>query len=140
MRIGIISPVWFAVPPPGYGGIELVVSLLADGLVEAGHDVTLFASGDSHTKATLEWVFRTAPSAKIGVTEYEFRHALRAYSHAAEFEVLNDHSGPYTATLAAADGLGMLLHQAVRGFELWFQVRPRVSAELRKLVETDLEK
>ena len=49
----MISPVWFPVPPTGYGGIEWVVWLLADGLVDAGHDVTLFASGDSHTKATL---------------------------------------------------------------------------------------
>jgi shikimate dehydrogenase len=42
--------------------------------------------------------------------------------------------------LAVADGLGMLLYQAVRGFELWFGVRPRVTAELRRLVETDLGK
>ena len=42
--------------------------------------------------------------------------------------------------LAVADGLGMLLHQAVRGFELWFGVRPQVTSELRKLVETDLTK
>jgi glycosyltransferase involved in cell wall biosynthesis len=102
LRVGIISPVWFAVPPPGYGGIELVVSLLADGLVRAGHDVTLFASGDSYTKAKLQWVFRTAPSAEIGMTEYEFRHALAAYERAREFDVINDHSGPYTSTLAAA--------------------------------------
>ena len=40
LRIAVIAPPWFAVPPTGYGGIELVVSLLADGLVEAGHDVT----------------------------------------------------------------------------------------------------
>jgi shikimate dehydrogenase len=40
--------------------------------------------------------------------------------------------------LRAADGLGMLLHQAVRGFELWFGVRPEVTAELRALVEADL--
>ena len=45
LRIGILAPVWFAVPPTGYGGIEWVVSLLADGLADAGHDVTLFASG-----------------------------------------------------------------------------------------------
>ena len=38
--------------------------------------------------------------------------------------------------LATADGLGMLLHQAVRGFSLWFGVRPEVTAELRALVET----
>jgi shikimate dehydrogenase len=40
--------------------------------------------------------------------------------------------------LATADGLGMLLHQAVRGFSLWFGVKPQVTAELRKLVEQDL--
>jgi len=40
--------------------------------------------------------------------------------------------------LKTADGLGMLLHQAVRGFELWFGARPQVTAELRALVETDL--
>src|SRR5947199_169475 len=45
MRIAILSPVWFAVPPSGYGGIEWVVSLLADGLADAGHEVTLFAFG-----------------------------------------------------------------------------------------------
>jgi shikimate dehydrogenase len=40
--------------------------------------------------------------------------------------------------LRTADGLGMLLHQAVRGFSLWFGVRPQVTAELRALVEADL--
>ncbi|MBN8965149.1 MAG: shikimate dehydrogenase [Rhizobiales bacterium] len=40
--------------------------------------------------------------------------------------------------LATADGLGMLLHQAVRGFQLWFGVRPEVTAELRALIEADL--
>jgi shikimate dehydrogenase len=42
--------------------------------------------------------------------------------------------------LRTADGLGMLLHQAVRGFELWFGQRPEVTSELRALVETDLTK
>jgi shikimate dehydrogenase len=40
--------------------------------------------------------------------------------------------------LRTADGLGMLLHQAVRGFELWFGRRPEVTPELRSLVEADL--
>jgi shikimate dehydrogenase len=39
-----------------------------------------------------------------------------------------------------ADGLGMLLHQAVRGFSLWFGIRPNVTAELRALIEGDLAK
>jgi glycosyltransferase involved in cell wall biosynthesis len=53
MRIGVIAPLEMRVPPPGYGGTELVVSLLTEELVRRGHDVTLFASGDSVTAARL---------------------------------------------------------------------------------------
>jgi shikimate dehydrogenase len=42
--------------------------------------------------------------------------------------------------LRTADGLGMLLYQAVRGFALWFGVQPKVTAELRSLLETDLRR
>ena len=93
LRIAVISPVWFPVPPTGYGGIEWIVWLLADGLVDAGHEVTLFASGDSHTKATLSAVFPTAPSERIGQTLPELQHCLAAYARADEFDVINDHSG-----------------------------------------------
>ena len=101
MRIGILSPVWFPVPPPGYGGIELVVSLLSDGLVEAGHEVTLFASGDSHTQAKLSCIYERAPSELIGSAMPDLRHALACYQRAGEFDVLNDHSGPLAAALGA---------------------------------------
>jgi glycosyltransferase involved in cell wall biosynthesis len=100
MRIAILSPVWFAVPPTGYGGIELIVSLLTDGLVDAGHEVTLFASGDSLTKANLESVFPKAPSELIGRSVPELRHALACYTRAGEFDVINDHSGMPAAALA----------------------------------------
>jgi glycosyltransferase involved in cell wall biosynthesis len=93
LRIAVLSPVWFPVPPPGYGGIEWVVSLLADGLVDAGHDVTLFASGDSHTKAHLSSAFATAPSHQIGQTFWELKHALSCLERAGDFDVINDHTG-----------------------------------------------
>jgi glycosyltransferase involved in cell wall biosynthesis len=99
LRIAVLSPVWFAVPPTGYGGIELVVSLLAEGLVDAGHDVTLFASGDSHTKAKLSYIFDEAPSELIGRSLPEVRHALACYARADEFDVINDHSGIPAAAL-----------------------------------------
>ena len=76
MKVAVLSPVWFPVPPHAYGGIEWIVSLLADGLVDDGHDVTLFASGDSHTKARLEFVYDVAPSEWIGHTFWELRHAV----------------------------------------------------------------
>ena len=60
MNVAVLAPPWFAVPPTGYGGIEWIVWLLADGLVDAGHHVTLFASGDSRTKARLVAVYPDA--------------------------------------------------------------------------------
>jgi glycosyltransferase involved in cell wall biosynthesis len=102
VKVAVLSPVWFPVPPTGYGGIEWVVSLLADGLVDAGHDVTLFASGDSHTKADLAFVYEVAPSEQIGRAEYEVRHALGCFERADEFDVISDHSGPPAAVIAGA--------------------------------------
>src|SRR5512133_2841959 len=134
MRIAILSPVWFAVPPTGYGGIELVVSLLADGLVDAGHDVTLFASGDSLTKANLSYIFEEAPSTLIGRSLPEIRHALACYTRADEFDVINDHSGIPAAALG-----GLLLtpvlhtvhgpldtHEAQDAYESIAEVAPGV--------------
>src|SRR6476659_3480944 len=66
LRIALLSPVWFPVPPPLYGGIESVVALLAEGLTDAGHEVTVFASGDSRVDADVLWVYAEAPSARIG--------------------------------------------------------------------------
>jgi len=53
MRIAMVAPLEMRVPPVGYGGTELVVSLLTEELVRRGHEVTLFASGDSRTTAEL---------------------------------------------------------------------------------------
>jgi glycosyltransferase involved in cell wall biosynthesis len=99
LKVAVLAPPWFAVPPTGYGGIELVVSLLADGLADAGHDVTLFASGDSLTKGRLAAVFPTAPSELIGRGLPDLRHALACYERADEFDVINDHTGMLGATL-----------------------------------------
>src|SRR5881409_4277878 len=99
MRIAVLSPVWFPVPPSGYGGIEWIVSLLADGLVDAGHEVTLFASGDSRTRAKLVAVYPEATSRLIGRTQPELLHVLTAYAHADEFDVINDHTGMLGAVL-----------------------------------------
>ena len=53
MRIAQIAPLMESVPPRLYGGTERIVSYLTEELVRMGHDVTLFASGDSMTAATL---------------------------------------------------------------------------------------
>ena len=93
MKVAVLSPVWFAVPPNGYGGIESVVSLLADHLVDDGHEVTLFASGDSITRAQLAAVYPVAPSEWIGHTFWELRHAVSCFMRADQFDVISDHTG-----------------------------------------------
>ena len=56
LEIAQIAPLWFPIPPKKYGGIERVVSYLTEGLIKKGHEVELFASGDSKTKAKLNSV------------------------------------------------------------------------------------
>ncbi|HID26502.1 MAG TPA: glycosyltransferase family 4 protein [Methanosarcinales archaeon] len=60
MHIAQIAPPWVSVPPKKYGGTELVVSLLTEGLIDRGYEVTLFASGDSKTKGELEYIYKNA--------------------------------------------------------------------------------
>jgi glycosyltransferase involved in cell wall biosynthesis len=101
MRVAILSPVWFPVPPPGYGGIEWIVHLLTEGLVEAGAEVSLFASGDSRTAARLESVYDHAPSEWIGHTFWELRHTVACLERSHEFDVVHDHSGLLGLALGA---------------------------------------
>lgn len=107
MRIAEICPPWIAVPPRGYGGIEWVVALLADGLAEVGHDVTLFATGDSTTKARLEYVFERAPGTdRINDITLDTTHTLFSLRGARDrFDVLHVHV-PFS-TLAAAVETGV---------------------------------
>ena len=53
LRIAQVAPLWTRIPPATYGGIEVLMKLLVDELVQRGHDVTLFASGDCFTEARL---------------------------------------------------------------------------------------
>jgi glycosyltransferase involved in cell wall biosynthesis len=104
MRIAEICPPWLAVPPKGYGGIEWVVALLADGLADAGHDVTLFATGDSQTRARLEYVFEQAPgSDRINDITLDTTHTLFSLRDVRErFDVLHVHA-PFSSLAAAVE-------------------------------------
>lgn len=100
MRILQIAPPWFPVPPPGYGGTELVVSALTDGLVAMGHDVTLVASGGSRTSAHLCTVYDRAPSRQLGDSVTELPHVLAGHRRRADFDLVHDHT-PLGASLAS---------------------------------------
>jgi glycosyltransferase involved in cell wall biosynthesis len=94
LKIAIVAPVWLRVPPVSYGGTELVVSLLADRLVERGHQVVLFASGDSITKATLKFIYHEPQSRQIGALLPDILHTGYAYTYCRknEFDLIHDHT------------------------------------------------
>jgi glycosyltransferase involved in cell wall biosynthesis len=93
LRVAVLAPPWFSVPPRRYGGTEAVVGLLVDGLVRVGHAVTLFASGDSATSARLVSTFPDARSDDLGLTQPELLHALTCVREADRFDVVSDHTG-----------------------------------------------
>jgi glycosyltransferase involved in cell wall biosynthesis len=102
MRIALIAPPWYTIPPSGYGGIEWVVALLADGLTDRGHEVTLFAAPGSDTKARLvSPLHEEPPSDAIGDPWYEASHIVSVYEHGDEFDILHDHTGPVGVSVGA---------------------------------------
>lgn len=109
LRIAQIAPTYERVPPHGYGGTELVVHLVTEGLVRRGHEVTLFATGDSSTSARLVAV---APRRyRYGADDEGVRHAehvhlsnvQEAFREAAEgrFDIVHNHAGIEGLVLAA---------------------------------------
>ena len=95
MRIAQISPLMEAVPPKFYGGTERIVAYLTDALVAMGHDVTLFASGDSVTTATLAsacpQALRLDPTIRDQVAPLMAMLEIVA-QRAGEFDVIHLHS------------------------------------------------
>jgi glycosyltransferase involved in cell wall biosynthesis len=102
MRIAQISPLNEAMPPKLYGGTERVVSWLTEELVAMGHDVTLFASGDSVTSATLapmrDQAIRLDPTVKDPLALH-YRMIEQVYRRKDEFDVLHSHLDYYPLSL-----------------------------------------
>jgi glycosyltransferase involved in cell wall biosynthesis len=102
VHIALIAPPWYTIPPSGYGGIEWVVALLADGLSERGHEVTLFAAPGSRTRARLvSPLDEEPPRDAIGDPWYEASHVVSVYEHGDDFDILHDHTGPVGVSVGA---------------------------------------
>jgi glycosyltransferase involved in cell wall biosynthesis len=95
MRIAQVAPLFETVPPRLYGGTERVVSYLTEELVRRGHDVTLFASGDSETSARLvpmtEHARRLDDASREVLSADTSRELGRVFRHAADFDVIHCH-------------------------------------------------
>src|SRR5256885_12272263 len=94
MRIAQVSPLWESVPPKLYGGTERIVSYLTEELVRLGHDVTLFASGDSVTSARLEPLCAQALRLNPGIFKRDAPMTMlmeQALGRPGDFDILHSH-------------------------------------------------
>ncbi|MEB3329260.1 MAG: glycosyltransferase family 4 protein [Candidatus Sericytochromatia bacterium] len=112
MRIGMLAPVWEATPPQAYGGIELVVALLVDGLVARGHHVTLYATGNSacggRLLATEAEPLRAQHLDAWSQQAAEIRHVERAMRDAGALELVHNHAGFLGVAFSALAGVRAL--------------------------------
>jgi len=137
LKIAQVAPLWYPVPPRGYGGTEATVSKLTEGLVKRGHDVTLFASGDSKTKAKL-----VSPTKKnlfsLGVSwlydSYNILNLIKAFSQAKDFDILHTHIDVYDPIFRAKSPVPTIatLHnpfwpEGKKKSGKWYEYKARVS-------------
>lgn len=119
MRIAQIAPIIERVPPKKYGGTERVISCLTEELVKRGHDVTLFATGDTETSAKLVSTYphalrETFPEPSVKRTIWGHRHVATAYKMRHQFDIIHDHTSWLSAGLAHMSRVPvvMTLHSA----------------------------
>jgi glycosyltransferase involved in cell wall biosynthesis len=118
----MLAPPWIPLPPPGYGGIELVLSLLCEGLVRRGHEVTLFSSPGSRSAADFDEVLATSHEDDMQRSLDEVDHVSRVFAALDEgaagghpYDLLHDHCG-FTA-VAMADRISVpVVHTLHRPF------------------------
>jgi glycosyltransferase involved in cell wall biosynthesis len=94
MRIGIIAAPWVAVPPPGYGGSEIVIDLLARGYAAAGHDVLLWTTGDSTCPVPRGSALERSAPERLGDCATEVHHVVRGYDALKQWkaDIVHDHT------------------------------------------------
>lgn len=94
MRIAIVAPPWLPVPPPAYGGTELVLDGLCRGLVDAGHEVLLCTTGDSTCPVDRFWIYEEGLGTESARPAAELAHVIDSYAAAATWgaDIVHDHT------------------------------------------------
>jgi glycosyltransferase involved in cell wall biosynthesis len=119
LRVAMLAPPWISVPPPGYGGVEAVVSVLSEALVRRGNDVTLFCAPGSTSTARVVTLLAQSHPDEIERSLFEVDHVARAFAAidrgrgTLRFDVVHDHCG-FTA-LGMADRLDTPLVHTLHG-------------------------
>lgn len=117
LRVGILAPPWVPVPPPVYGGTELMLDELARGLTRAGCDVHLFTTGDSTCPVPCSWLYAEALGTVADLSA-EADHVAQGYKALADADVIHDHTltGPlWGATHAGAPPIVTTVHGDLGG-------------------------
>lgn len=122
LKIAQVLLPWIALPPKGYGGTERIVYWLTEGLVKRGHEVTLFASGDSQTSAKLSSIVPKALALQedvhtiISANLYPLCHVASCFLKAEKFDIIHSHA-QYLALPFAAATKTPTIHTFHRKFE-----------------------
>jgi glycosyltransferase involved in cell wall biosynthesis len=103
MRIAVVAPLQLSVPPETYGGTERCIYNITEALVELGHDVTLFATGNSKTSARLVSMREEAIrfNAKVDATALHIAMLQQVYAQAGQFDIIHSHLDYLTLPFAA---------------------------------------
>jgi glycosyltransferase involved in cell wall biosynthesis len=120
LRVAVLSPPWIPIPPPGYGGIEVVLDLLCQALVRRANDVTLFAPPGSRSEATVVSPLAESHPDEIEHSLHESDHVARTFEMVEDgepggrpYDVIHDHCG--FAAVAMADRVGPPLVHTLHG-------------------------
>jgi glycosyltransferase involved in cell wall biosynthesis len=118
LRVALVAPPWYPIPPSAYGGIEALVYWLAEGLVARGHQVTVIGAGQPGTRARFARTYQAPPTGRLGEVLPELLHAAHTTQLLDDLDVqiVHDHSaaGPLAATGRAAPTL-LTAHGPVDG-------------------------
>ena len=104
MKIALVSTPWVAVPPRAYGGTEGMLDSLARALAAAGHEVLLYATGDSTCPVPKAWTY-AEPVTPMGRVPSEIKHILGAYEVLQGFDVVHDHTKQVSAASPARESV-----------------------------------
>lgn len=93
MKIAILSSIHWRTPPRKYGPWELIASYIAEGMAKRGHEVTLYATGDSKTKGRLRWICPRSifEDPKLESRVYQYLHTALVFEEASSFDLIHNH-------------------------------------------------
>ncbi len=152
LRIAQVSPVWARVPPVTYGGTERIVFHLTEELARRGHDVTLFASGDSETSARLRAccevnLFEGIAKGDVCRPEfYTLRNAVEAVKDGDSFDIIHFHLGCFSLPFGRLTSTAIVhsLPSVLGPDELWMLGRypeaPVIARSHRQIADVPAER